>query len=234
MLQALKKIHYKFDIIILTTILAVSIIERVHIDMIFYNAGLVNGIGFKALSYGLLYELSKIVIVLFAVTRIFFHLKPGKRNKKCAVTALVSFLIYIGSWIFMFTFDQPGAVHHLRGFEKWVAKNVDVDAVQTWIMSPDADQYLRNKSSTYINYALPKDLPDFVSNFGPEYIAFRADESDKGRHVEIGWSTLGGSWGIIVGSPTMKTKQEGMIRHSKYHNEFRRPIKSGVYIFNEG
>ena len=95
MLQYLKKIHYKFDIIILTTILAVSIIETVHTDIIFYNAGLVNGIGFRAISYGLLYELSKIVIVLFAIVRIFFHLKANKRNKKYAVTALVSVLIFL-------------------------------------------------------------------------------------------------------------------------------------------
>jgi hypothetical protein len=234
MLQALKKIHYKFDIIIITLILAVSITERVHIDLIFYNAGLVNGIGFKAIPYGLLYELLKIAIVLFAVTRIFFHLKPDKRNKKYAVTALVSVLIFIGSWIFMLTFDHPGSVYHLRGFEKWITKNVDVDAVQTWIMSEQADKYLKNKPSAYFKDDFPKDLPDFVTNFGPEYIAFRGNDSDKGRHVVIGWSTLGGSWGMVVGSPAMKTQQKGMIRHSKYHNEFRRPIKQGVFIFSEG
>jgi len=234
MFQAPRKVNYKLDIIILTAILAVSIIARVHINLIFYNAGLVNGIGFKAIPYGLLYELLKIVILLFAVTRLSFHLKTGKRNKKYAITALVSFLIYIGSWIFMFTFDQPGSVYHLRGFKKWIVKNVDVDAVQTWIMSQEAEQYFRNKPNAYFKDDFTKGLPDFVTNVGPEYITFRGGESDEAKHIVIGWSSLDTSWGIVVGSPAMKTKQEGKIRHSKYHNEFRYPIKPGIFIFSEG
>jgi len=215
MLQALRKINYKFDIIIIIVIFAVSIIGIVHIDMIFYNAGLVNGHGFKAIPYGLLYELSKLVIVIFAIVRVFFHLKPDKRNKKYAVTALVSFLIYFGSWVFFFTLHQPGAVYYLRGFKEWVTKNVDIDAVQTWILSEEADKYFRNKLGLYSNDIFPRDLPDFITNFGPEYIAFRKDDSDKGRHVEFGWTQLGGSWGIVIGSASIKTNQEGMIRHSK-------------------
>lgn len=234
MIQAMRKINYKFDIIIIAAILAISIIGCVHINLIFYNAGFVNGIGFRAIPYGLLYGLLKIVIVLFAVTRIFFHLKSGKRNKKYAVTALVSVLIYIGSWVFMFTFDQPGSVYHLRGFKKWVIKNVDVDAVQTWILSQETEKYFGNKHSAYMNQDFPKGLPDFVTNVAPEYIAFRAGESDEEKHIVIGWSSLDTSWGIVTGSPAMKTKQEGRIRHSKYHNEFRYPIKPGIFAFSEG
>jgi hypothetical protein len=233
MLQALRKINYKLDIIIIAAILAVSIIELVHINRIFYNAGLVNGIGFKAIPYGLLYELSRFAIVLFAVVRIFFHLSPGKRNKKYAVTALVSFLIFIGSWIFMFTFDKPGSVYHLRGFKKWIVKNVDVDAVQTWILSEQADKYLKKKPNAYFKHDFPEDLPGFITNVDPDYITFRAGESD-GKNIVIGWIALDTSWGVVVGSPIMKTKQEGKIRHSKYHYEFRYPIKPGIFIFTEG
>jgi uncharacterized membrane protein len=231
MLQALSKINYKFDIIIITIILAISIIEQIHTDMIFYNAGLVNGIGFKAIPYGLLYEILKIVIVLFAVTRIFFHLKPDKRNKKYAVTALVSVLIFIGSWVFMFTVDQPGAVYYLRGFKEWVTKNVDVDAVQAWILSEEADKYLKNKPSAYFKDDFPGDLPDFITNFGPEYIAFYEDNSENERCVKLTWlHGISEYKGIVIGSPAMKTKQEELIKHSNYDFEYRRSIKSGVYV----
>lgn len=231
MLQALRKINYKFDVIILTAILAVSIIETVHTDLIFYNTGLVNGITFKAVPYGLLYELLKIVIVLFAVTRIFFHLKTGKRNKKYAVTALVSVLIYIGSWVFTFTFDQPGAVHYLRGFKKWVTKNVDIEAIQTWILSEEATKYLKNKPSAYFKDDFPIDLPDFITIFGPEYIAFYEDDSENGRCIKFTWlHGISEYKGIVIGSPAMKTKHEGLIKQSNYDFEYRNSIKPGIYV----
>lgn len=226
MLQALRKIHYKFDIIILTTILAVSIIEIIHTDKIFYTAVLINGFAFKAVSYGLLYELLKIAIVLFAVTRIFFHLKAAKRNKKYVITALVSVLIFTGHWIFLFTFGQPGAVYYLRGFEKWVTKNVDVDAVQTWILSQEADNYLCHR---YERDNFPSDLPDFIKNVNPEWIVFFA--SEKGRCIEFMWvNGISEYKGIVVGSPVMKTKQEELIKHSNTDFQYRRSIKPGVYV----
>lgn len=231
MLQVLRKINYKFDIIIIIAILAVSITEIVHIDMILYNAGLVNGHTSKVISFGLLYELLKIAIVLFAVTRIFFHLRPNKRNKKYAITALVSSLIYIGFWIFFFSFHQPGPIHFLKGFEKWVAKNVDVDAVQTWILSEEADKYLRDKPNAYIKDTFPIDLPDFITNFGPEYIAFYEDDSENGRCIKFTWlHGISEYKGIVIGSPATKTKQEKLIKHSNYDFEYRRSIKPGVYV----
>ena len=232
--KALRKINYKLDMIIIGAILAVSIAACVHINLIVYNAGLVNGIGFKAIPYGLLYELLKIVIVIFAITRLSFHLKTGKRSKKYAVTALMSVLIFIGSWIFPFAFGQPGSVHRLRGFKKWIVKNVDVDAVQTWIVSQEAEQYFKDKPSAFINEDLPKGLPDFITNVNPEYITFRTGKSDEEKYIVIGWSALDMSWGIVLGSPTMKTKQEGKIRHSKYQYEFRYSVKPGIFVFTEG
>lgn len=226
MFQVLRKIHYKFDIIILTTILAVSIIERVHTDMILYNAGLVNGHTFKVVPYGLLYELSKIVIVLFAVTRIFFHLKMGKRNKKYAVTALISVLIFIGSWIFMFTFGKPGAVYYLKGFKEWVTTNVDIDSVQTWILSQEAEKYLGHR---YERDNFPSDLPDFIKIVDPFWIYVY--ESEKGRCIELSWPHAISEYkGIVVGTLAMKTKQEELIKHSNYDFEYRHSIKPGVYV----
>jgi hypothetical protein len=226
MLQALRKIHYKLDIIILTAILAISIIESVHTDMIFYNAGLVNGHAFKAVSYGLLYELSKIIIVLFAIVRIFFHLKPGKRNKKFAVTALASLLIFIGYLISLPMFHQPGAVYYLRGFKEWVTKNIDVDAAQIWILSSEADKYFGHR---YYRDNFLSELPDFIKNVKPEWIDVY--ESEKGRCIEFTWPSGFSEYkGIVVGSPTMKTKQEELIKHSNYDFEYRHSIKPGIYV----
>lgn len=226
MLQVLRKINYKFDIIIIMIILAVSIIGIVHLDMIFYDAGLENGYTFEVISYGLLYELSKIVIVLFAIARIFFHLKPGKRNKRYAITALVSFLIFIGSWVFFFTIHQPGAVHYLRGYGKWVTKNVDINAIQTWILSQEVDIYL---GRAYDRASIPSDLPDFIRNVNPEWIYIH--EHETGKCIKLTWiHGISEYKGIVVGSPAMKTKQEELIKHSNYDFQYRRSIKPGVYV----
>ena len=233
MLKALRKINYKLDIIIIGAILAVSIIDRIHINLILYNAGLVNAIGIKAIPYGLLYELLKIIIIIVAITRLSFHLKPSRRSKKYAITALVSILIFIGSWIFMFTFDQPGSVYQLKGFKKWAVKNVDIHAVQTWIMSEQAEKYFKNKPNIYYKGDFPEALPDFITHVDPEYIYFPIGESDEEKTIVIGWSALDMSWGIVAGSPAMKTKQEGKIRHSDNFYEFRYPTKPGIFVFTK-
>jgi hypothetical protein len=225
MLQALRKINYKFDIIILTTILVISIIESAHIDIKHYNLGLENSPIFYTIPLFFRYELLKIAMVFFAVIRIPLHLKSGKWKKKYAITALVSILIFIGYWIIPF-FRQPGAVLYLEGFEKWVIKNVDVDAVQTWILSDKADKYLGNR---YFGDEIPSDLPDFIKDINPEWIDVY--ESEKGRRIEFMWvNGISESKGIVVGSPKIKTKQEGLIKHSNYDFQFRHSIKPGIYL----
>ena len=235
MLKTLRKINYKLDIIIIAAILALSIAGIVHLDMIFYKTGLVNGqvfmVLFSTLFFVSFYELSKVAIVLFAVIRISFHLKSGEREKRYVVTALMSFLIFIGSWVFFFTLHQPGAVHYLRGYEKWVTNNVDVDTIQTWILSPEADKYLKNKPNAYFNGDFPEDLPDFITKYSPEYIAFYEDNSGNERYVKITWRCgISEYKGIVIGSPAMKTKQEELIKHSNTDFEYRRSVKPGVYV----
>jgi len=226
MLQTLRKINFKFDIIILMSILAVSIIDRVHTDMILYNAGLVNGPEFKVISYGLLYELLKVVIVLFAIIRIFFNLSPGRRNKKYVATALFSFLIYIGSCVFVFTLHKPGSVYYLRGFKEWATRNVDIDAVQVWILSKEADEYIGHR---YEQGNVPSDLPDFIKNVNPFWID--CYESENGRFIELLWPHAFSEYkGIAVGSPAIKTEQEELIKHSNYNFQYRHSIKPGVYV----
>lgn len=215
--------------------LTVSIIGIVHLDMISYKAGLINGQVFmqffSLLFFVSFYELSKVAIVLFAVIRFFFHLKPGQRKKRYAVTALISVLIFIGSWVFFFTLHQPGTVHYLRGYEKWVTNNVDVNTIQTWILSPEADKYLKNKPNAYFNDDFPEDLPDFITKYNPEYIAFYKDNSENGRCIKITWRNgISEYKGIVVGSPAKKTKQEELIKHSNSNFEYRRLIKPGVYV----
>lgn len=229
MIQTFKKIPYKLDIFIIITIVALSITELIHIDILSYRGGLRN---FPSWGFMLifLYEPLKISVVLLAFIRVFLHLKPDKELKKYIITALLSVLIFIGSWILSFTCHPPGAVFFLKGYEKWVYKNVDVNAIQTWLLSGEADKYMGEQYSP--NY--PDDFPDFMTNFNPKITIFHGEESEKGKGIEFQTGLGLAYWGIVVGSPATKTKQEGVIKHSESDYEYRRSIQPGVYIFDRG
>ena len=58
--------------------------------------------------------------------------RAGKFLTACTIPAWLILGISAGSFC-PSIFCEPGAATFLRGFEKWVAKNVDVAAVQKWI-----------------------------------------------------------------------------------------------------
>ncbi len=79
------------------------------------------------------------------------------------------------------------------------------------------------------------DLPDFITNFEPKYISFYAEKSTREKNIKFEWGGGLGHWGIVIGSPTTKTKQEGRIEEpGSSYVEYRRPIMQGVYIFDGG
>ena len=169
-------------------------------------------------------------VVLLAIIR-FLYVKYVKKIKKYFTTAILSILIFIGSWILPFICLPPGAVFFLKGYEKWVSKNVDIKAIQTWLLSGEADKYI---GQIYAGN-FPDDLPDFMTDFDPKSIFFHGEESERGKSVKFEWGGGLGHWGIVVGSPTTKTKQKGMIGEpGSPYVEHRRPIIPGVYIFYGG
>ena len=233
MIQAFKKLPYKLDVFIIVTIVILSIAEWTHIDILFYCDGLRNTPSIFGFLLVFVYEPLKIITVIFAIIRFLSHLRPEHKQKKYIVTALLSVIIFIGSWILLFTCHPPGAVFFLKGYEKWVHKNVDIDAIQTWLLSGEADKYV--SKSYYSNEDFPEDLPDFMTDFSPNIMIFHGEGSEKGKSIEFRWGGGLVCWGIVVGTPAMKIKQEGMIEEpGSSYVEHRRPIIQGVYIFEGG
>jgi hypothetical protein len=232
MFQAFKKIPYKLDILIIASILAISIIEEVHINKIFYDSGCANTPGYRALPFIFLYEILKIIVVLFAIVRLPFRFKVCNKQKKYFITLLLPIVIYIGGWIFFFSLHQPGAVYSLKGFQEWVSQNIEVDAIQAWIQSEEAEKYFLGQNS--FSEKLPDDIPDFIKNIDSEYVFFHNEASDTGKSIELGWSQLGGCWGIVIGLPSKVYKTKGRFKKGISDVEYRRPIKPGIYIFDAG
>lgn len=178
-----------------------------------------------------LYELFKFGIAFFALVRIAPYAKPRREGKKRVITASLSVLIFAASWILSATVSPPEAVFLLMGNEKWVRRNVDVDAIQTWLLSKEVDPHLE-KCYDFANP--PDDLPHFVTDFGPKYIVFSGYRSEEERSVTFEWGGGLEHWGFVVGLPTMKAKQKGRIQHGGHVVEYRRPIKPGVYVYDGG
>lgn len=232
MLKALKKIPYKYDISILTIILVFSIIEKVHINRVFFNNGLANINPLNAFPILIIYEVVKIVL-LFVYAIVGVLISPKKENQllQLSMRIMFSILIYFGTCLFPFISGQPGDAYFLKGFEKWVLQNVDIDAIQTWIQSEESDEYLGKE---YAGESLQEEIPDFVKNFDPEFVFFYDYDSETGKSIVLGWSTLGGTWGIVIGPPTMKVQTEGTFQKDVDNVERRHLIKPGVYIYSEG
>ena len=123
----------------------------------------------------------------------------------------------------------PLAATFLRGFEQWVLREVDTDAIQQWLAGEG-----RNYAGRQYNGDFPEELPDFLVRFKPKLVRFSNPASEGGLHIEFGCGGGLSYWGLIVGLPDMPTPKEGDIDLSESETEFRRPIKPGVYIFDRG
>ena len=231
MLQLLRKKPYIIDILILITILVISFVERIHNNMTFYRAGLGNSPSLNFMLLLFLYEPLKIGIVLFSVFRIFIHIKSAQGLDKYVITATLSAIILVCSWILPFIFCAPGAVYFLKGFEKWAINNVDIDDVQAWIQSEESDIYIGKSYNS--GEDLPDELPDFIKNVNSLNVAIYNEKPEKGKCIEFKWSGLS-DWGIVIGLPTMEAQQDVVIKHSRYYYEFRRSIKAGIFIYDAG
>ncbi len=230
MLQALKK--YKYDILICIAIAVISIIEQVHRYLDFYWSGLRNSPGAIVLFILFIYEPLKILIILIAFFRIFLGSEQLEKLKRYNTTFILTILIFFGSWVLFLVLGHwfSGPVYFLNGYEKWVMKNVEIDKIQDWLVSGDADKYIPN----YYMDNPPNDLPDSMKNFKRQYIKFNEQKSRRGKSIVLEWGGPPAHWGIVVGLPTSEIQQDEVIKESESYYEYRRSIKPGIYIYYGG
>jgi len=118
-----------------------------------------------------------------------------------------------------------------RGYEQWILKEVDIDAVQRWLAT-EGPKYAGKGYYTHGNF--PEDWPAFLTEFKPPYISFPDSASRGGPYVEFEWGGPLLHWGFIIGLPTMPMPEKGAINLTPTLFEYRCPIKPGVYIFERG
>ncbi|MBC8379632.1 MAG: hypothetical protein H8E62_10700 [Planctomycetes bacterium] len=126
---------------------------------------------------------------------------------------------------------EPGAVYFLRGYEKWIEKEVDIEGIRQWLISLPSEY----SGKSYYNITdYPKELPEVITKLEPQYMIL-SEFKDEERCVEFEWGGAFGHWGIRIGLPGMYTpKEEECIKIHESEWEYRRPIEPGVYIFDRG
>ncbi len=223
-----RKLQYKFDVIFVLVFLAISILGQLYIRHTEYEGGLANqgGCGLLPMLYFLAAEL--ILLVFYSIcfiVRVFLSTRTVKNILIKITYVVMPFAIFFGS--FMITI--PLTPVFLKGFEKWVLKEVDINAIQQWLAT-EGQQY----KCEYFTEDFPKEFPAFLTKNKPYIIIFENSELDNTRYIDFRWGGGMDSWGLRIGSPSMKMPEQGMLKIREGYYEFRRPIAPGVYVFEGG
>ena len=130
-----------------------------------------------------------------------------------------------------FEYVSPLSPVFLEGLEQWVKKEADIDSIQTWLASEGE----KHRGRHYVaEDGFPEGLPDCLVDLKPRLISFSNSDSQNGLKVEITWFLFMDEYGLIIGSPKMKTPEEGCIKLRRDYYEFRRPVELGAYVFIRG
>lgn len=230
---------YKFDIFFAVSILFLILIFIIFFRNIHYKSGL-EGNAFYALAslpwillwLGalILFSLTAIISTIMAIIKAF---KTKKIEWLRLSLAVLPLLAVVGSFLLnaLSAESGPGAWHFLRGYEKWVEKNVDIPAIQKWLISLPSEY----SGQDYFEASdFPEELPDVITKLDP-YHMYLSKFKDGQRSVEFEWGSALGHFGIVIGLQGMETpEEEELIKHSDSEWEYKRPIQSGVYIFDRG
>lgn len=135
-------------------------------------------------------------------------------------------------------FVESPTVTFLRGFEGWVNRNVDTDAVQKWIATnesywPTSDDE-NGKFYDTRREELPDELPGCFRKFKIQSVYFKRSELGSSRIVEFRWGGGMWHWGVVIGDPNMVMPESGWEEISDGFWKYRRVIKAHVYIYSDG
>jgi hypothetical protein len=223
------------EMIPIVLVLVVVIVDLTFIKGIHYTAGLkgnpfyaMKGILVVLFLLGMLLVTAVMVVVNLIRTAIHSH---QKKKMEWGRLAFSVFPVLLGLFLYFGAHKEAGAVNFLRGYEKWVQKEVDITAIQEWLVGLDTGY---SEKYYFDAEEFPEELPVFITKLEPQHMDFSKFDKDT-RCVEFEWGSALGHWGIRIGLAAMETpKGEECIKIEESEWEYRRPIQPGVYIFDRG
>ena len=188
---------------------------------------MVYGFGLSLIFFFVMLPIAACASILAVINLVHQHSNLGQILSKLVLLILVPVTV-----ICTFLYTIPLSPIFLKGFEQWILKEADIDAIQTWLASEGAKHAGKQYNA---RDGLSEKLPTCLVNLNPKIISFKHSASQNGPSVEITWYFFMDDYGLIIGPPEMETPKKGRIKlmdRSAY--EFRRPVKPGAYIFIRG
>ena len=186
----------------------------------------VYGFGLSLILFPLMAFVAVFASILALVSLVLRHSSLGQILLKLVMILLGP---VIACCAFLCT--TPASPIFLKGFEQWVRNEADIEAIQTWLVREGAKYAGQSYTA---DDDLPDDSPECLVKLHPFHIKFSDSDSQNGLNVEIVWHFVMAECGLIVGSPEMETPKKGCLKIRKDYYEFRRPVKSGAYVFIRG
>ena len=187
---------------------------------------MVYGFGLSIVLFLIITPMATCASILALISLVLKHSNIRQILFKLALLLLGPVIVFCA-----FEYISPLSPVFLKGFEQWVQRETDIDAIQTWLASEGAKYAGQHYSA---REGFHENLPECLVDLNPVSISFSSSVSQNGPSVEINWSFFMDDYGLIIGSPEMETPEKGRIKLYRFYYEFRRPVKPGAYVFIRG
>ena len=133
----------------------------------------------------------------------------------------------------IFICTPPGAATYLKGFKQYILKEVDIEAVQTWLATKGSI-YARQEYYPDYGKDYPEELPSNLTKLHPSAIFISDSVAENGPVINLSWPFGMDGCELIIGPPDMKIPKRTLTETDQGIKEFTRIIKPGAYISIRG
>ena len=230
---------YKVLVVVSWAVLGIILLDQLLFYADRYFAGRRNSPSALWCVFLLFSRASGALLLLFAaglLVALAFKRDLGYKKTSFGIISFLLALFVFGASLVFWKIAPAGAQVFLKGFEKWVIKQVDVDSIQLWLQSADEKHWESGHcyGMSPIVKAIPEEFPNFLKDFNPQYLRFEQSKLDGKKIIRFEWGGPLGHWGIVIGDPNMKMPEPGVEKISDSYWEYRRIIGPGVYIYDGG
>lgn len=206
--------------------------------MLSYIGGQINS-PYPLIFVIMIYSQVGLLFLLAAIVLVIIYCFGKNKNVLKAFFVLMAILIGMAAGYLVPGFIEPPIATHLRGFDKWVLRNVNSEAIQEWIIDANESFWFSEVSENFDNCYIaregfPEELPDFLVGFKPCRICFEKSNLDGSKMVEYSWGGGMFHWNLIIGEPNMAMPEKEIEKIQEGLWQYRKIVKPGVYVYTNG
>lgn len=232
-----RRIWFVLEVIFLSIIIP-CITFRICIMPIYYLCGLKNNFAaiwhmfFIARRFVIPFILA-FICELLIIAIIWPRRIRTKRNKIIVPLLAILILLLVTFGGYFLPMQSPIACY-MRGFERYIQKNIDVSAVREWVETIPPEIFEKYKGALVFGEVESADWltsQAMIHNFeslSPSYL-FLYRDADASRVVNIEWGGGMWHWGVLIGNEN--APMEEIVNDRDY--DLTREIQKGVYVYSD-